>query len=154
MATLSTIFYASVQPNTGGPVFSIGSQSQAVTATVTDGKVITATVAATTGTLTLFDRAVAPAEFTQGDFFVVLPHASGFLCEVKSDGALPNYALFGLVSGFPFAIPDGVFYRDYGSIGGSAYTQFTSGTVAEIDTIAVKNTGSTAAQISFMVCKA
>lgn len=103
---------------------------------------------------TIFDRGVA-GELSVLDFlgFRVPTSGATVVLEFKSDGASPNYALFPLVAGRWYFWHDGAMYRDYGAIGGTAYTQFTSGTLAEIDTIAAKNNGAAAAAIEFLGLK-
>lgn len=152
MPDLDVKFHAAITPITGQPEVEIGHPTTPITLTMVDAQRRVHTVAAA-GSLVLFDRGAA-GNYSQGDFFVVIAHGASVLLERKTDGALPNYWLEAMVSGFPYIIPDGACYRDYGSIGGTAYTQFTSGTLAELDTLSVVNNGSASVQITVFICKA
>ena len=146
MATLSLIQYLTFTLN--GVTYTMGSQTEADSVTVASTSGIKTFNVASGATQTLFDRGAA-GELSLTDLWAVLPAASStFLLEVASDATgTVVYLVVPLVADRLWVWHDGGMH--YGSAAGSF-----AGTLGEIDTIKAKNTGVSAANITFLGTKA
>lgn len=147
MATAKLKTYAEVTLE--GTKFTFGSDTTYDDVTIDNVETGVVNVAGSNGTAVIFDKG---ANGNIGAVTMLLVESAvAMQCEIVTSGANPNYLLISLPAGVPVSLPIATWYRDYGAIGGTAYTQWTSGTAADIDTVSVRNQTSSASTVKFLI---